>query len=238
MCVGVGGSEYVLVCRADAGSHSPSPPCPLLPPRPLIATATLPSLPPRPPPHPAQVNDGAGLVIDGFPRTALQVDFVKLLHDKLLALSLGHADTPEEWRFPRPSFKVGVCREAWWWCVGGAWGRMGGVWGVGRGRGLSWQAPGLWERPQPAGAWAPHPPATLPPPTAPPPARAGRHPVRGRGGERAAPDAPRPARLATQQACDGRRHRRRLGRALHRCQRGAVPPALPSVQGEEGRLPL
>ncbi|KAL4430829.1 hypothetical protein ABPG75_006085 [Micractinium tetrahymenae] len=53
-----------------------------------------------------ETNDGAGLVIDGFPRTALQVDFVKLLHDKLMALSLQHADTPEEWRFPRPSFKV------------------------------------------------------------------------------------------------------------------------------------
>ncbi|KAL4420036.1 hypothetical protein ABPG77_001286 [Micractinium sp. CCAP 211/92] len=53
-----------------------------------------------------ETNDGAGLVIDGFPRTALQVDFVKLLHDKLMAKSLQHADTPEEWRFPRPSFKV------------------------------------------------------------------------------------------------------------------------------------
>lgn len=35
-----------------------------------------------------------------------QVDFVKLLHDKLMSLSLQRADTPEEWRFPRPSFKV------------------------------------------------------------------------------------------------------------------------------------
>ncbi|EFN59083.1 hypothetical protein CHLNCDRAFT_137842 [Chlorella variabilis] len=43
-----------------------------------------------------ETNDGAGLVIDGFPRTALQVDFVKLLHDKLMALGLQHADTPEE----------------------------------------------------------------------------------------------------------------------------------------------
>ncbi|KAL6769636.1 hypothetical protein ACKKBG_A31795 [Auxenochlorella protothecoides x Auxenochlorella symbiontica] len=53
-----------------------------------------------------EINDGAGLVIDGFPRTALQVDFVKLLHDRLLALSGRHADTAEAWRFPRPSFKV------------------------------------------------------------------------------------------------------------------------------------
>lgn len=54
------------------------------------------------------VNDGAGLVIDGFPRTAIQVDFVKLLYDKLTALSLKHVDTSDEWRFPRPSFKVTV----------------------------------------------------------------------------------------------------------------------------------
>lgn len=53
-------------------------------------------------------NDGAGLVIDGFPRTALQVDFVKLLFDKLTELSLKNADTKDEWRFPRPSFKVVV----------------------------------------------------------------------------------------------------------------------------------
>jgi hypothetical protein len=36
----------------------------------------------------------------------LQVDFVKLLHDKLMEMSLRYADTPDEWRFPRPSFKV------------------------------------------------------------------------------------------------------------------------------------
>lgn len=52
------------------------------------------------------LNDGAGLVIDGFPRTATQVDFVKLLYDKLLELYHRHADGPDEWRFPRPSFKV------------------------------------------------------------------------------------------------------------------------------------
>ncbi len=51
-------------------------------------------------------NDGVGLVMDGFPRTAVQVDFVKLLYDKMLALHLKHADTPDEYRFPRPSFKV------------------------------------------------------------------------------------------------------------------------------------
>lgn len=52
------------------------------------------------------LNDGAGLVIDGFPRTATQVDFVKLLYDELLELHHRHADGPDEWRFPRPSFKV------------------------------------------------------------------------------------------------------------------------------------
>ena len=39
---------------------------------------------------------------------APQVDFLKLLYDKLLELHLKHADTPEERYFPRPSFKVQV----------------------------------------------------------------------------------------------------------------------------------
>lgn len=52
------------------------------------------------------LNDGAGIVIDGFPRTALQVDFVKLLFDRLQSLSAAHVDAPDGWRFPRPSFKV------------------------------------------------------------------------------------------------------------------------------------
>jgi hypothetical protein len=52
--------------------------------------------------------DSAGILIDGFPRTALQVDFLKLLHDRLMELHLKHADSPDEWRYPRPSFKVCV----------------------------------------------------------------------------------------------------------------------------------
>ena len=51
-------------------------------------------------------TDGSGLIVDGFPRTALQVDFVKLLHDKMYQLHLQHADSPDGWRFPRTSFKV------------------------------------------------------------------------------------------------------------------------------------
>jgi len=51
---------------------------------------------------------GAGILIDGFPRTALQVDFLKMLYEKLLELHLKHVDTPDEPRFPRPSFKVVV----------------------------------------------------------------------------------------------------------------------------------
>jgi adenylate kinase family enzyme len=54
----------------------------------------------------AEESDGAGLVIDGFPRTALQVDLLKLLYDKMVELHVQHADGPDEWRFPRPSFKV------------------------------------------------------------------------------------------------------------------------------------
>ncbi|CAK0784866.1 hypothetical protein CVIRNUC_008071 [Coccomyxa viridis] len=54
------------------------------------------------------VADGAGLVIDGFPRTALQADFLKLLYDKLTELHMKHADTSDEWKYPLPSFKVVV----------------------------------------------------------------------------------------------------------------------------------
>ena len=46
-------------------------------------------------------------VVDGFPRTAVQVDFVKLLFDKMTALHLGHDAGPLAVNFPRPSFKVG-----------------------------------------------------------------------------------------------------------------------------------
>ncbi|BDA48136.1 probable adenylate kinase at N-terminal half [Coccomyxa sp. Obi] len=54
------------------------------------------------------VADGSGLVIDGFPRTALQADFLKMLYDKMTELHMKHADSPEEWRYPLPSFKVVV----------------------------------------------------------------------------------------------------------------------------------
>lgn len=50
--------------------------------------------------------DPAGLVIDGFPRTAFQVELLKLLYDKMMAVHVENADSPDEWRFPRPSFKV------------------------------------------------------------------------------------------------------------------------------------
>ncbi|KAF8073219.1 Abcb9 [Scenedesmus sp. PABB004] len=46
------------------------------------------------------------VVIDGFPRTAVQVDFVKLLEDKLRYLHTKFMDTPLGPRFPRPAFKV------------------------------------------------------------------------------------------------------------------------------------
>lgn len=53
-------------------------------------------------------NDGIGLVVDGFPRTALQADFLKLLHDKLVDLHRAYKMTPEAPRFPRTLFKVVV----------------------------------------------------------------------------------------------------------------------------------
>lgn len=47
-------------------------------------------------------------VVDGFPRTAVQVDFVKLLMDKLSRLHRKCVDTPLAAQFPRPAFKVVV----------------------------------------------------------------------------------------------------------------------------------
>mmetsp|Transcript_14210 Transcript_14210/g.33629 ORF Transcript_14210/g.33629 Transcript_14210/m.33629 type:complete len:311 (-) Transcript_14210:176-1108(-) len=51
-------------------------------------------------------NDGVGILVDGFPRTALQVDAVQELYKKLLCLHDEHRGTPSEDMFPRPSFKV------------------------------------------------------------------------------------------------------------------------------------
>lgn len=47
-----------------------------------------------------------GILVDGFPRTALQVDFLKLLHDKLQELHVSFAHTQHRNQFPRPLFKV------------------------------------------------------------------------------------------------------------------------------------
>ena len=72
--------------------------------------------------------DPAGVLVDGFPRTALQVDLLKLLHDKVEELHEFHAEAAAaraketkpgdaltlndpnsaESRWPRPSFKVVV----------------------------------------------------------------------------------------------------------------------------------
>eukprot|EP00850_Spirogloea_muscicola_P023273 SM000343S12829 [mRNA] locus=s343:91292:94665:- [translate_table: standard] len=50
----------------------------------------------------------AGVVVDGFPRTTQQVDFVKLLYDKLMELHYKYLDTPLETRYPRPIFRIAV----------------------------------------------------------------------------------------------------------------------------------
>lgn len=64
--------------------------------------------------------DAAGLVIDGFPRTALQADFLKLLYDKMMSLHNKYANTEDEWRFPRPSFKVLTCSTCFSGCCRGS----------------------------------------------------------------------------------------------------------------------
>ncbi|GIL75776.1 hypothetical protein Vretifemale_5490 [Volvox reticuliferus] len=47
-----------------------------------------------------------GVLVDGFPRTAMQVDFLKLLYDKLDELHGIFANTTHRSQFPRPLFKV------------------------------------------------------------------------------------------------------------------------------------
>ncbi|KAI8462363.1 MAG: hypothetical protein J3K34DRAFT_191729 [Monoraphidium minutum] len=54
------------------------------------------------------VQDDLGYVVDGFPRTAVQVDFVKHLFDKLQDLHTRFDLGPSAINFPRPSFKVVV----------------------------------------------------------------------------------------------------------------------------------
>ncbi|PNH12318.1 adenylate kinase, partial [Tetrabaena socialis] len=47
-----------------------------------------------------------GVLVDGFPRTAMQVDFLKLLYDKLDELHGIFTNTTHRNQFPRPLFKV------------------------------------------------------------------------------------------------------------------------------------
>ena len=53
--------------------------------------------------------DDAGFVVDGFPRTPLQCEFLKLLYEKLCDLHDAYGDSPRAVQFPRPSFKVRCC---------------------------------------------------------------------------------------------------------------------------------
>ncbi|CAI5531880.1 unnamed protein product, partial [Closterium sp. Naga37s-1] len=50
----------------------------------------------------------AGAVVDGFPRTTVQVDFIKMLYDRLMELHKKYLNTPLEAQFPRPIFRIAV----------------------------------------------------------------------------------------------------------------------------------
>ncbi|CAI5470569.1 unnamed protein product [Closterium sp. Yama58-4] len=50
----------------------------------------------------------AGAVVDGFPRTTVQVDFIKMLYDRLMELHQKYLNTPLEAQFPRPIFRIAV----------------------------------------------------------------------------------------------------------------------------------
>jgi adenylate kinase len=49
-----------------------------------------------------------GVVVDGFPRTRVQAEAVKLLHDKIMQLRTTYWGTPTGKRFRRPIFRITV----------------------------------------------------------------------------------------------------------------------------------
>jgi adenylate kinase len=49
-----------------------------------------------------------GVVVDGFPRTRVQVECVKLLYKKILHLRATNRGTPRAYLFPKPSFEIVV----------------------------------------------------------------------------------------------------------------------------------
>lgn len=49
-----------------------------------------------------------GVVVDGFPRTKVQAEAVKLLHDRMMQLRSSHWGTPLGKRFRRPNFRITV----------------------------------------------------------------------------------------------------------------------------------
>lgn len=55
--------------------------------------------------EPEQQN---GAVLDGFPRTKVQVECLKLLFDEMIALRREHADSPEAFQFKLPMFHIMV----------------------------------------------------------------------------------------------------------------------------------
>jgi adenylate kinase len=48
----------------------------------------------------------SGAVVDGFPRTAIQVEFLRLLRDNMVELQLKYSLTPLASRFLRPAFRI------------------------------------------------------------------------------------------------------------------------------------
>ncbi len=53
-------------------------------------------------------HNRTGVVVDGFPRTKVQVECLKLFHQKLNALRAKYLGTPMESRFPKPIFHIVV----------------------------------------------------------------------------------------------------------------------------------
>lgn len=47
-----------------------------------------------------------GAIVDGFPRTAIQVEFLRMLADEMTSLQLKYSNTPHAYKFKRPAFRM------------------------------------------------------------------------------------------------------------------------------------
>lgn len=93
--VEVGGRGGPAAAPPDSG-HPPPPPPPPPPPQALLTEMMNPKY-------------ASGMIVDGFPRTVVQAECIKLIHDRILTLRREHSkDATLLRRFRRPVFHIAV----------------------------------------------------------------------------------------------------------------------------------